>query len=58
VRTGDIITAIDDRRVRRVEDVTSAIGLRRPGETIRISLVRNGSSQTVTISLAGKNKVE
>lgn len=51
LEAGDILTAIDGRPVRRMEDVASAIGLKRPGDEIIVRLQRNGNAQDVTLDL-------
>jgi S1-C subfamily serine protease len=51
LRTGDVITAIDGRSVSRMEDVTSAIGLKRPGDRIVVTVRREDGINEVTITL-------
>lgn len=51
LEAGDIVTAIDGRPIRRMEDVASAIGLKRPGDEIIVSLQRNGNAQDVSLDL-------
>ena len=48
---GDIIKAIGGRRVRSADDVSELIGARRPGDTVRLDVLRDGTRRTVTVTL-------
>ena len=48
----DIIVEIDGRLIRRASDVSSAIYLRRPGDTLAISLLRDGRRLDAEMRLA------
>jgi S1-C subfamily serine protease len=45
---GDVITRIGDRDVQSADDVTAAVADRKPGDQVDITVVRGGSSRTVT----------
>jgi S1-C subfamily serine protease len=46
---GDIVTAIDDRRIVKASDVTGAMYLHRPGDPARVRVLRDGAAQTFTL---------
>ncbi|MFN3928398.1 MAG: S1C family serine protease [Thermoflexus sp.] len=49
---GDIITAIDDRPMRRVDDLVIYLeNYKRVGDTVVLSIVRDGRPQTLTVRL-------
>ena len=45
---GDVITRIGGRDVQSADDVSAAVTDRKPGDTIEITIVRDGSTRTVT----------
>lgn len=49
---GDIITKIDNIEVSSIADYYSALEAKRPGDTIKVTLHRNGKDRTVSIVLA------
>ena len=49
---GDVITEVDGRAVRTVEDVQRAIDSKKPGDTITLTYVRSGEEHTVDVKLA------
>ena len=51
VKTGDTITAIGPRRVRRASDVPSALGRYRPGDRVPLRVDRDGRTKTLTLEL-------
>ena len=48
---GDIIKAIDGRKVRDADDVSELIGRRRPGDSVSLQILRAGTRQAVTVKL-------
>jgi len=51
-QTGDLIVAIDDRRVAGEADLQTALGDSKPGDTIYLTVVRlasNGAHKTIKI---------
>ncbi len=49
---GDVILALDDEPVRTLEDLSSYLALRtRPGDTVTLTLVRDGSERAVEVTL-------
>ena len=51
LRTGDVITAVGDSRIRDAASLTAAIRSRRPGETVTLAYLRAGTSGTATATL-------
>ncbi|MEQ8354304.1 MAG: trypsin-like peptidase domain-containing protein [Kiloniellaceae bacterium] len=52
VRAGDLLTAVDGRRVGKVAEAIAAIQLKRPGETVRLSLLRGAAPRDLELILA------
>ncbi|MDE7391091.1 MAG: PDZ domain-containing protein, partial [Treponemataceae bacterium] len=50
---GDIITAIDTVAVRTYADYTSALESKRPGDTVSVTVYRDGKTQKLTVTLDG-----
>ncbi len=48
---GDVIVAIDGRRVNSTSELQELIALRRPGDKVDISFVRNGKTREVSATL-------
>lgn len=51
IRTGDVITSIENQPVTSAEALIVAIRTHRPGETVRLSFERDGRSRQVTVTL-------
>jgi len=47
----DIITEVDGRSVRSVEDLASAIDRRNPGDAVRVTYVRGGNTESADVTL-------
>jgi S1-C subfamily serine protease len=54
---GDIIVAIDGKRVRTSAGVAKIVGAKRPGDSVRIGILRDGKRKTVTVKLAKRPNV-
>jgi serine protease DegQ len=54
VRPGDVIVAIDDARIETVEDLFSELRQRKPGSRVRLTIIRDGRQQAVTVTLADR----
>lgn len=50
--SGDVVTAIDNRRIRNAADLHNTIGLLRIGQKIQLEILRDGRRQTVTAVIA------
>jgi S1-C subfamily serine protease len=48
---GDIIKAVDGRKVRDADDVAELIGRRRPGDRVTLEILRDGTRTTVSVKL-------
>jgi putative serine protease PepD len=55
IRTGDVITALDDRIVTSSVDLTAAVRSATPGTTVTLTIERGGSSQKVQATLGETN---
>lgn len=51
IRQGDVITAVDGDRVHNGEELIVKIRSHRPGDRLRLTLLRSGRSSTVTLVL-------
>ena len=52
LHTGDIITAIDGEPVAGVKALREAVGARKPGDTLRLSILRDGETHEIGATLA------
>jgi S1-C subfamily serine protease len=48
---GDVIVAVDGAPVSEFEQLRAAIARKKPGDTIKLGIVRNGSKSSVTVKL-------
>jgi putative serine protease PepD len=51
LRAGDIITELDGKPVTSAEDLQAVTLTKKPGDTVKVTYVRNGSQQTTTLTL-------
>ena len=51
LKAGDVLTAIGDRKVTNVYDLTDILNERKPGEVVRIRFMRDGKEETVEATL-------
>ncbi|WP_374458625.1 trypsin-like peptidase domain-containing protein [Chryseobacterium taeanense] len=51
IKTGDIITKIDNTPVTDYADLSVAIGSKRPGDKVVVTYLRNGKENTATVTL-------
>jgi putative serine protease PepD len=49
---GDVITSIDGNPVTTAEELQSTIGAKKPGDELELTVSRDGSTRTVTVTLA------
>ncbi|MEO3430897.1 trypsin-like peptidase domain-containing protein [Pelagibius sp. CAU 1746] len=52
IRAGDLLTAVEGRRVTKVPEAIAAIQMKRPGETLRLALKRDGQTLDLGLVLA------
>ncbi len=57
IAVGDIIVAVDDQKVASAGDLRTNIGLKRTGETVRITVIRDNKTRTLSARL-GESSVE
>jgi S1-C subfamily serine protease len=48
---GDIIKAVDGRKVKSADDVSNLIGRHRPGDRVELEILRDGTRRTVSVTL-------
>jgi S1-C subfamily serine protease len=51
---GDVITAADGETITSSEDLQAAIGAKKPGDTIRLTVENGGQTRTVTVTLGDR----
>jgi S1-C subfamily serine protease len=49
---GDVVTAVDGRRITTTDQLRAAIEAKSPGDRVTLRVVRNGTGRTVTVTLA------
>jgi putative serine protease PepD len=54
LRQGDVITAINGRRITSADELTAAIGARQPGSVVKLTVSRGGSTLTLTATLGSR----
>lgn len=54
VKAGDVLLAIDDRRLVHPKTLRAAVFLKRPGDTVSLSIVRAGEDKQVEVRLVGR----
>jgi serine protease Do/serine protease DegQ len=58
VQVDDIIVRVDDRKIDDSRALANAIGLKGSGDTVRIELLRDGETRTVTAKLGERTLVQ
>ncbi|MFE7763852.1 S1C family serine protease [Streptomyces sp. NPDC057438] len=51
LRSGDVITKVDDTKIRILTSLAEALASRRPGETVRVMFLRDGEPGAVNVTL-------
>jgi putative serine protease PepD len=54
LKAGDVITAVDGTQVKTAEKLRAIIAGHKPGDTVKLTVVSNGSTKTVTATLGSK----
>jgi Lon-like protease len=52
LREGDVITGIDGEEISTLCDVGRAVGAHEPGESVRVTVLRDGDTQSLTLEAA------
>ena len=55
IEKGDIIIKVDGKRVKSSSELQAAIGTRRPGDNVDLTLVRDGKDEAVSITLKNRS---
>jgi serine protease Do len=48
---GDVVTAVDGKAVATMQDLSTAIRAQKPGDTVELTVLRNGNEVTVSVTL-------
>jgi S1-C subfamily serine protease len=48
---GDVIVAVDGAPVSAFEQLRDAVARKKPGDTVKLDVIRNGSKKSVTVKL-------
>lgn len=56
IKKGDIITALDTKKVNGFSDLTSFINTKRPDEVVNVSIIRDGKNKIIPVKLT-KNEL-
>jgi serine protease Do len=51
LREGDVVLAVDERNIERASDLAHELGRRRPGELLRLRVVRDGHTRVIGVLL-------
>ena len=51
---GDVITEIDGKKLKTMDEVVAIVSESEPGEEVELTLLRDGDSKTVTVTLADR----
>lgn len=51
LQSGDVITAVDGKSIGSATELESAVDAKKPGDKVTLTLKRNGSTKTVTVTL-------
>jgi putative serine protease PepD len=50
LKAGDVVTAIDGKAVTGSDDLTALVATYKPGDTAKMTVTRNGSTQTISVT--------
>jgi len=54
----DVITAVDGRKVRNGDELIGAVSSHRAGETVKVTVVRDGKEKTLTVTLGDRKELQ
>jgi putative serine protease PepD len=54
VRSGDVITAVDGKAISSSQQLRTVIATHKPGDTISLTIRRNGSTKTLNVTLGSR----
>ena len=55
LQAGDVVTAVDGKAIASGDALVAAVRSHRPGDEVKITLTRDGKTQTVTATLGSDN---
>lgn len=55
LQEGDVILAVEDQKVRSMPELQAHIGRHRPGESVRVKVLRGGKTQEVAVKLTNRS---
>lgn len=55
IKTGDIITKIDNTNITDFADLSGSVGSKRPGDKVMVTYLRNGKEMTASVTLKDQN---
>lgn len=55
LQSGDVVVSVMNQPVNAPNDLQSVIAMRRPGDTVRVSIWRDGEVQTLPVELMGRD---
>jgi serine protease Do len=56
LKTGDIITTVSDQKITTPEELSKAIGKRKPDDKVTVTYLRGGKKSTVTVTLGKRTQ--
>jgi Do/DeqQ family serine protease len=54
IKKGDIITALDNKKINGYSDLTAFINTKRPDEVVNVTIIRDGDKKTIPVKLTKK----
>jgi len=57
LKAGDIIVTIDGRQIKDGDDLVNDIAVRKPGSAAKLGYLRNGNTETATVTIGDRSKV-
>jgi putative serine protease PepD len=51
LKTGDVVTTFDGQAIESADDLTAAVLAKQPGDVVKVTVERNGSTKTFTVTL-------
>ena len=54
VTAADVVTEVDGRKVSSMIDLAAAVRTKQPGDTVTLTVVRDGDERTVEVTLGAK----
>jgi putative serine protease PepD len=54
MRAGDVITAVDGKKITSADELTASINSYKPGDKVTITVTRNGSTKSLSVTLGAR----